>query len=313
MKKYLLTGLLLFLILPNITQGYDPLAGKILLQVEDKGQAWYVRPDYLTRYFLGSPNNAFQIIKVLGKGISNNDLTKIPIGISNKNCTDSDLDGVCDSLEDAIGTNKNNKDSDNDGYNDKKELDSGYDPLGNNKQMIDKIFTQKNTGKIFLQVEKRGEAWYVEPLTLKRYFLGRPADAFQIMRNFGLGIKNSELEKIAIGLWPLINIKPVPQNPVATSTEDVIQSAAAAIRSANLQKALSYFTLNMHKSIEYSMQNMKKENLLLLSNILSGSRLQSTTKDKKTYFNEVYFQDKKHPVYFYVKKQPDGNWLIENL
>jgi len=48
-------------------------------------------------------------------------------------------------------------------------------------------------GKILLQVEKNGEGWYVSPDDNKKYYLGRPADAFSIMRNLGLGIKHSEL------------------------------------------------------------------------------------------------------------------------
>ena len=39
----------------------------------------------------------------------------------------------------------------------------------------------KLKGKILLQVEKNGEAWYVSPKNEKRYFLGRPADAFSLM------------------------------------------------------------------------------------------------------------------------------------
>lgn len=33
-------------------------------------------------------------------------------------------------------------------------------------------------GKILLQVESAGEAWYVNPDNEKRYYLGRPSDAF---------------------------------------------------------------------------------------------------------------------------------------
>ena len=38
------------------------------------------------------------------------------------------------------------------------------------------------TGYIVLQVEENGEAWYVDPSTVIRYYLGRPDDAFSIMR-----------------------------------------------------------------------------------------------------------------------------------
>ena len=70
-------------------------------------------------------------------------------------------------------------------------VDPGYD-----ESKIDNNFTQKHLGKIFLQVENNGEAWYVNPEDGKRYFLGRPADAFSVMRNLGLGISNSDFEKL---------------------------------------------------------------------------------------------------------------------
>lgn len=51
-------------------------------------------------------------------------------------------------------------------------------------------------GRIFLAVEQKGEAWYVSPVDGKRYFLGRPAEAFQIMQRFGLGISESNFFKL---------------------------------------------------------------------------------------------------------------------
>ena len=51
-------------------------------------------------------------------------------------------------------------------------------------------------GKILLQTESKGEAWYIHPKELKRYYLGRPADAFNIMRSKGIGITNANLAKI---------------------------------------------------------------------------------------------------------------------
>lgn len=47
-------------------------------------------------------------------------------------------------------------------------------------------------GQILLQVEDVGQAWYVDPQTSKRAYLGRPSDAFRIMRNFGLGISEKD-------------------------------------------------------------------------------------------------------------------------
>ena len=56
--------------------------------------------------------------------------------------------------------------------------------------------SEKLSGRIVLSVEEKGEAWYINPLDAKRYFLGRPADAYQVMRKLGLGISNKDLEEI---------------------------------------------------------------------------------------------------------------------
>lgn len=53
-------------------------------------------------------------------------------------------------------------------------------------------------GKIVLDVEHDGEAWYVYPANLKRYYLGRPADAFSLMSSLGLGISTEDLNTIPI-------------------------------------------------------------------------------------------------------------------
>jgi len=100
-------------------------------------------------------------------------------------------------LEDALGLNKNSSDTDKDGYNDNIELINGYSPWDSGKQSIDNNFAKAQAGKIFLQVEKNGEAWYINPDDNKRYFLGRPNDSFNIMRNLGLGITDANLANIA--------------------------------------------------------------------------------------------------------------------
>lgn len=61
------------------------------------------------------------------------------------------------------------------------------------------IFPAKVSGRILLDVEKNGEAYYIYPKNLKKYFLGRPNDAFNVMRNLGLGISNDDLAKIPTG------------------------------------------------------------------------------------------------------------------
>lgn len=60
-------------------------------------------------------------------------------------------------------------------------------------------FPSRLSGKIVLDVERNGEAYYINPKDLKGYFLNRPADAFKVMRDLGLGITNSDLNKIPEG------------------------------------------------------------------------------------------------------------------
>lgn len=115
------------------------LSGRILLQVEEKGEAWYVNPVNQAKYFLGRPADAFSIMRKLG------------LGISNKNF---------------------------DSY-------KGKAPA-------------RLAGRILLKVESHGEAYYVNPVDLKMHYLGRPADAFSVMRTLGLGVNNTNLRQISV-------------------------------------------------------------------------------------------------------------------
>lgn len=122
------------------------LSGRILLSVEQHGEAWYVYPQDNKRYYLGRPADAFKIMRELGLGIREIDFQRLAkAGME----VDGDL------------------------------------PLA-----------KKLSGQIILQVEKNGEAWYVYPQDNKIYYLGRPADAFEIMRELGLGITQENLAKI---------------------------------------------------------------------------------------------------------------------
>ena len=113
------------------------LDGRILLQVESRGEAWYVNPLDSSRYYLGRPTDAFDIMRSLGLGVSNVDLAQFKISAP-----------------------------------------------------------ARLSGRILLQVQDRGQAYYVSPTDRKLYYLGRPADAFNVMRSLGLGITNADLAKI---------------------------------------------------------------------------------------------------------------------
>jgi hypothetical protein len=117
------------------------LAGRILLQVEEKGQAWYVEPVSKQKHFMGRPADAFDMMRRFGLGISEANFSKF------------EKSGV----------------------------------------------PARFTGRIFLRVENKGEAYYVNPVDMKMHYLGRPADAFNLMRELALGISNSNIRQIPVG------------------------------------------------------------------------------------------------------------------
>ncbi|MDO8668490.1 MAG: hypothetical protein Q7K35_05390 [bacterium] len=114
------------------------LKGKILLQVESKGEAWYVDPKTGEKNYMANGDEAYNIMRNLGVGITNKDLEKI----------------------------QNNKNS-----------------------------AVKHSGKIFLQVESKGEAYYVD-FSGNLHYLKNGLEAYGVMRNLGLGITNKDLDKI---------------------------------------------------------------------------------------------------------------------
>lgn len=173
------------------------LKGRILLQIESRGEAWYVNPADQYRYFLGSPKDGFDLMRNLALGISNQDLGKIALAEENIGGPDEDNDGLADNLETSLGTDGKKSDTDGDGYGDKQEILNGYNPLDQNKLSYDKKLAARLAGSIVLQTEKNGEAWYINPVDSKKYYLGRPADAFNLMRRLGLGITNQNLLRIS--------------------------------------------------------------------------------------------------------------------
>lgn len=140
---------------------YERVRGRILLQVEKNGEAWYINPGDKKRHYMGRPSDAFDLMRELGVGATNEDINKIP-----------------------------------------KSTDAWTAPFD---------ALRHTRGKILIQVEEHGEAWYVNPVDGRRYYLGRPDDAFRIMRELGLGITNTNLYKIDHGSGPVNKVVlPVP-------------------------------------------------------------------------------------------------------
>jgi len=175
------------------------LAGRILLQVERRGEAWYVDPVTGLRYYLAGAAEAYALMRTKAIGMSNADLAKIPASVDGVTGSDGDRDGLPDRLEIALGSDSQLADTDADGYSDYQEFALGFNPRGPGRLSFNQAFVNKYRGRILLQADGRGEAWYLSPVNGQRYYLGAPEDAYALMRKLGLGVKDSDLEKIGVG------------------------------------------------------------------------------------------------------------------
>ncbi len=178
------------------------LKGYILLQVESHGEAWYVDNTSQKRYYMKNGPIAYDMMRKFGLGISDVDLAKIPIGVDARlQEDDTDSDGLPDKMEEALGTDPYDSDSDDDSFPDGDEVKNGYDPTSadTTKVSINASLANRLLGNILLQVESRGEAWYLNPKDGKRYYMKDGDSAYEIMRFLSLGITNQDLKKLPEG------------------------------------------------------------------------------------------------------------------
>jgi hypothetical protein len=130
------------------------LLGNILLQVEEHGEAWYLNPTDRQRYYMKDGSVAYEMMRSFGLGITDNDLSKMPISNTTEEIKNSS--SIC--TTNAIAN--------------------------------------RLKGKILLQVQQNGEAYYVYPNNCRMIYMKDGNAAYQIMRYLGLGITNGDLEKI---------------------------------------------------------------------------------------------------------------------
>lgn len=187
---------LAFAPMASFAQSPSNTIGRILLDVERNGEAWYVLPDSTERVYLPDGNAAYGALRAYGLGITNADLAKIPVALAEDGDTDGDFDGLGDKLEEALGTNPGDNDSDDDGFNDGIEVTNGYDPNGPGRLDYDDALSARLKGKILIQVENLGQAWYVHPIDGKRYYMKDGAAAYAIMRKLGLGASSATISSI---------------------------------------------------------------------------------------------------------------------
>lgn len=162
-RGLLLTGLV-FALIPTIVQAQAPnqrLVGRILLQVQSRGEAWYFDPVSQQRFFLGRAEDAYALMRAKGLGIRHAELTRYLAG----------------------------------------------------------RFPARLSGRIVLDVEAHGEAYYISPLTLQGAYLGTAADAYALMRRVGLGISTNDLNLIPVAAGQIVTpTTPTPPLQVPTSS-----------------------------------------------------------------------------------------------
>jgi len=116
------------------------LSGRILIQTQANGEAWYVDPTSSNeRVYLGDPAMAFSIMGSKALGISNANF---------------------------------------DSYNGKAPSNLA--------------------GRFLIKTEDHGKLYYVNPVDLSINYVSGPAGAQTLIRKFGVGITNSDLNQITV-------------------------------------------------------------------------------------------------------------------
>lgn len=216
------------------------LSGRILLQVESHGEAWYVNPQDGARYYLGRPHDAYVLMRALGLGASNKDIRNFLITSA----------------------------------------------------------PSRLSGRILLQVEEQGQSYYVNPLNLKLYYLGRPSDAFNLMRQQGLGISNEDIASIPVGSIV---------EPSKTSIDSDVVRRDFSFKYKNIDQGLS---LNLRSSL----YNLYKTSTKVLS-----YRLDSAPKDPRASFYELFLKSKtadssiSELVSVFEQMAASNNWSDDEL
>ncbi|MBU4216795.1 hypothetical protein L6270_03140 [Candidatus Parcubacteria bacterium] len=167
---------------------YNRLKGRIIVTPQGHGEAYYVSATEKKVYYLGDNSQALRVMQGLGTGTNSATLQKVSTGYGKLTGYDTDRDGLPDNFESLIGTNPGTFNTDGDRYSDKTEIDNNYDPtVGNGKKLT---MPANLKGRIFLQVDRDGEAWYMNPVDEKKYWVNTQDDMSNLIKKFGLGVSN---------------------------------------------------------------------------------------------------------------------------
>ncbi len=254
-KTLIFLALIIFSTIPVRAENLaNRLKGKILLQVESHGEAWYVNPKDEQKYYMANGDEAYKIMRYLGVGITNIDLDRI----------------------------KNNID-----------------------------FAKKNSGKIFLQVEEHGEAYYIDFKGTPHY-LRDGNTAYLLMKNLGMGITNKDLNKINSSILDTKNTLASKSQIISEGSKVnfkvFLDNASSTLNILNIQMEVNKVAFEgttrglqfVNQNVE-DMENLIKEisiydtsNIAFLNSILLFHQNQ---KERATAYNEImkndiYYTDK---------------------
>lgn len=183
----------------------------------------------------------------------------------------------------------------------------------------DQKLTERMKGKILLQVEGKGEAWYINPKDGKRYYMKDGQTALEMMRKFGLGIKNTDLEKIEVGTLGASNST---QNTTGSQTEAKkqgswtlthtftgdkdINTEPFVLKNGSWLKVKYSYTPSTNYMSGFSVQ-LKNPASILDGNLLVNELVESGKSINAE--NNVYNKSNNTPYYFDVSAT--GNWKVE--
>jgi D-alanyl-D-alanine carboxypeptidase len=146
--------------------------GKILIQTESYGRAWYVYPKDGRRYYLKDANFAFETVSRLAHGIRHDDLVKIPIS-----------------------------------YGEKGE-----------KKMIERF-----SGYFLIDVDHRGELFYIDPNSRVRISVSNNLMLLTIMQKLGIPVYNVALRKIPMNETQIVADYTFPGVAYAMNNAQVVK------------------------------------------------------------------------------------------
>lgn len=75
-------------------------------------------------------------------------------------------------------------------------VSSSQDMMASVSACTSSSLANKLKGKILLQIQQHGEAWYIDPRKCRKIYMKDGDAAYQIMRYLGLGVTNVDLEKL---------------------------------------------------------------------------------------------------------------------